>query len=129
MPDGVLDVEADARGCKQILINLLSNAVKFSKPGGTVVLSLSDAGNEVEIAVRDQGIGIPDDVLARIGQPFTQGQGDPLLAREGTGLGLALVKALVGRHGGRLGVKSRENAGTTITVRLPRRQQSGRAAA
>jgi signal transduction histidine kinase len=125
-----LDVEADPRGIKQILINLLSNAVKFSRPGGTVMLSLAGKGDDVEIAVRDQGIGIPPDLMARIGQPFTQGSGDPMLAREGTGLGLALVKALVGRHGGTFEVESRESVGTTITVRLPRRQhQLARAAA
>lgn len=130
MPDIHLDVEADARGTKQILINLLSNAVKFSRPGGIVTLSLAGAGDEVEIAVRDQGVGIPDEVMARIGQPFIQSSADPMLAREGTGLGLALVKALVGRHGGDFRVESRENVGTTITVRLPRRQhQLQRAAA
>ena len=123
MPETGLDVEADARGCKQILINLLSNAVKFSRAGGKVVLSLSDGGDEVQIAVRDQGIGIPKDVLARIGQPFEQGSNDPMLAREGTGLGLALVKALVSRHGGQFTVQSLENVGTTITVCLPRRQK------
>ncbi|HEY8255998.1 MAG TPA: HAMP domain-containing sensor histidine kinase, partial [Rhizomicrobium sp.] len=130
LPETHLDVEADARGIKQILINLLSNAVKFSRPDGTVTLSLAGKGDDVEIAVRDQGIGIPPDLMARIGQPFTQGSGDPMLAREGTGLGLALVKALVGRHGGTFDVESHENVGTTITVRLPRRQhQLARAAA
>jgi len=130
MPETHLDVEADARGAKQILINLLSNAVKFSKPGGVVILSLAGKEDDVEIAVRDEGIGIPPDLMMRIGQPFTQGSTDPMLAREGTGLGLALVKALVGRHGGVFEVESREDVGTTITVRLPRRQhQPARAAA
>jgi signal transduction histidine kinase len=122
LPEIHLDVEADVRSIKQILINLLSNAVKFSRPGGMVTLSLAGKGDEVEIAVRDQGVGIPDEVMARLGQPFTQSSADPMLAREGTGLGLALVKALVGRHGGVFEVESRENVGTTITVRLPRRQ-------
>jgi signal transduction histidine kinase len=130
LPEIHLDVEADARGIKQILINLLSNAVKFSRPDGTVTLSLAGKGDDVEIAVRDHGVGIPDEVMARIGQPFTQSSADPMLAREGTGLGLALVKALVGRHGGTFDVESHENVGTTITVRLPRRQhQLARAAA
>ena len=130
LPDIHLDVEADARGIKQILINLLSNAVKFSRPGGLVTLSMAGKGDDVEIAVRDQGIGIHPDLMARIGQPFTQGSGDPMLAREGTGLGLALVKALVGRHGGVFEVESCEGVGTTIMVRLPRRQhQLARAAA
>jgi len=130
LPEIHLDVEADVRGIKQILINLLSNAVKFSRPDGTVTLSLAGKGDDVEIAVRDHGVGIPDEVMARIGQPFTQSSADPMLAREGTGLGLALVKALVGRHGGTFDVESHENVGTTITVRLPRRQhQLARAAA
>jgi signal transduction histidine kinase len=130
LPETHLDVEADARGTKQILINLLSNAVKFSRPGGRVTLNLAGKGDDVEIAVRDEGIGIPPDLMMRIGQPFTQSSADPMLAREGTGLGLALVKALVGRHGGVFEVESRENVGTTITVRLPRRQhQPARVAA
>ena len=69
-------------------------------------------------------------ILSRIGQAFEQASNDPMLAREGTGLGLALVKALVGRHGGVLEVESCEGVGTTIMVRLPRRQhQLARAAA
>jgi cell cycle sensor histidine kinase DivJ len=122
LPVGPVEVEADMRGCKQILINLLSNAVKFSRPGGKVTLSLREAGEEAMISVRDEGVGIPAELLARLGQPFEQGSNDPMLAREGTGLGLALVKALISRHGGRFTVESREGVGTTITVWLPRRQ-------
>ena len=58
--------------------------------------------------MRDEGIGIPADVLARIGQPFEQASNNPMLAREGTGLGLALVKALVAEHGGRVTVAARK---------------------
>jgi signal transduction histidine kinase len=122
LPEGGLEVEADARACKQILINLLSNAVKFSRQGGMVELTLREAEDGAEISVRDQGIGMPADLLERIGQPFEQGNNDPMLAREGTGLGLALVKALVGAHGGRFTVESQENVGTLIRVWLPRRQ-------
>lgn len=122
MPEEMLEIEADRRGCKQILINLLSNAVKFSRAGGTVRLSLSEAEGGAVIVVRDEGVGMPAELLSRIGQPFEQGSNDPMLAREGTGLGLALVKALIGQHHGRFQVDSRENVGTTITVWLPRRQ-------
>ncbi len=108
---------------KQILLNLLSNAVKFSRDGGTITLSLRGVHDCVEIRVRDEGIGIPADVLARIGQPFEQASNNPMLAREGTGLGLALVKALDAEHGGSFDVTSQENVGTEITVMLPRRQQ------
>lgn len=122
LPEGGLEVEADARACKQILINLLSNAVKFSRHGGAVELELKEKDGGAEISVRDHGIGMPADLLERIGQPFEQGNNDPMLAREGTGLGLALVKALVGAHGGRFAVESQENVGTLIRVWLPRRQ-------
>ena len=122
LPEGDLLVEADARACKQILLNLLSNAVKFSRQGGEISLALAARHDCVELRVKDEGIGIPADVLTRIGQPFEQASNNPMLAREGTGLGLALVKALAAEHGGTLKVASQENVGTEITVILPRRQ-------
>ncbi|HEX4270222.1 MAG TPA: HAMP domain-containing sensor histidine kinase [Rhizomicrobium sp.] len=128
LPDGDLMVEADARALKQILLNLLSNAVKFSRQDGLISLALSLPRDDLEIRVKDEGIGIPADVLARIGQPFEQASNNPMLAREGTGLGLALVKALAVEHGGSLTVISQENVGTEITVVLPRRQVATRAA-
>jgi cell cycle sensor histidine kinase DivJ len=128
LPDGDLMVEADARALKQILLNLLSNAVKFSREDGLISLALSLPRDDLEIRVKDEGIGIPADVLARIGQPFEQASNNPMLAREGTGLGLALVKALAVEHGGSLTVISQENVGTEITVVLPRRQVATRAA-
>jgi signal transduction histidine kinase len=81
-------------------------------------------GDHVRITVRDNGIGIPAASLARIGQAFEQASNDPMLAREGTGLGLALVRALVGQHGGSLNIDSTENVGTTVTVELPLTQRA-----
>ncbi len=123
LPPAPLKVTADPRACKQILINLLSNAVKFSRAGGTIHVTLKDEGDMVQLSVRDEGVGIPADVLERIGQPFEQASNNPMLAREGTGLGLSLVKALVGEHGGQMTVTSRENAGTTVIISLPRSQE------
>ena len=128
VPEGPVLVMADARACKQILINLLSNAVKFSQAEGVVTVSLVDLGDAVQMSVRDEGIGIPTEVLARIGQPFEQASNNPMLAREGTGLGLSVVKALVGEHDGEMVVESREHAGTTITITLPRHQERRKAA-
>jgi cell cycle sensor histidine kinase DivJ len=128
LPAGPVVIIADPRACKQILLNLLSNAVKFSQPGGKVTLSVADLGDKVRLSVRDEGIGIPAAVLERIGQPFEQASNNPMLAREGTGLGLSVVKALAREHGGEMKVDSRENAGTTITIILPR-IQAGRQAA
>jgi signal transduction histidine kinase len=123
-----LMLAADARACKQILLNLLSNAVKFTRRGGTVELIAVASGDRVTVKVRDTGVGIPADLLPRIGNAFEQGSNDPMLAREGTGLGLALVKALVAQHGGSISIESRENIGTTVSIDLPR-AQPGRVAA
>ena len=128
LPDVPPAFTADPRACKQILLNLLSNAVKFTREGGEVHVSVLVAGEQLRIAVRDNGIGIPEAALSRIGQAFEQASNDPMLAREGTGLGLALVRALVGQHGGSLRIDSRENIGTTVTVELPL-SQAGRKAA
>jgi len=128
LPPGAVMLVADARACKQILINLLSNAVKFSRPDGVITVSLAERADRVELLVKDEGIGIPATVLARIGQPFEQANNNPMLAREGTGLGLSVVKALVGEHGGEIKVESREHVGTTITITLPRRQEQRKAA-
>ena len=126
-PSGVM-VVADARACKQILINLLSNAVKFSQPHGMITVSLKQVGETVQLSVKDEGVGIPAEVLERIGQPFEQASNNPMLAREGTGLGLSLVKALVKEHDGTMMVASREGEGTTVTITLPRTQPVRQAA-
>jgi signal transduction histidine kinase len=123
-----LMLTADPRACKQILLNLLSNAVKFTRRGGTVEVMVATTGDRVSLAVRDTGIGIPADLLPRIGSAFEQASNDPMLAREGTGLGLALVKALVAQHGGRISIESQENVGTTVSIDLPRGQPDRAAA-
>jgi signal transduction histidine kinase len=128
VPPGGLEVEADARACKQIVLNLLSNAVKFAREGGEVAVALSAGEENVEIAVRDNGVGIPENVLPRLGRPFEQASNNPMLAREGTGLGLALVQALVRQHGGKVDIESRENVGTHVRIVLPRRQTARMAA-
>jgi two-component system cell cycle sensor histidine kinase PleC len=110
---------ADPRSVKQILLNLLSNAVKFTPAGGAVSLSAKAQEGRLHLAVSDTGIGIPGTALARIGLAFEQANNDPMRAREGTGLGLALVKSLVEKHGGRVHITSREGVGTIVSVELP----------
>jgi len=110
---------ADPRSVKQILLNLLSNAVKFTPAGGAVSLSAQALEGKLLLAVHDNGIGIPRKALARIGHAFEQANNDPMRAREGTGLGLALVKSLVAQHGGRVKIESRQGSGTTVAIELP----------
>jgi cell cycle sensor histidine kinase DivJ len=110
---------ADRRAVKQVLLNLLSNALKFTTPGGQVTVSAWNAQGHGYVAVRDTGIGIAEDDLARLGNPFEQAKVNPMHAQGGTGLGLALVKALVEKHGGHCVIESQLGIGTTVIVDFP----------
>ena len=108
----------DRRAVKQILVNLLSNGVKYTPPGGEVrITARIDRG--IEIVVRDTGTGIAAADLERLGKPFEQVESAETRGKEGTGLGLALVKALALMHGGEAAITSALGEGTTVTVRLP----------
>lgn len=113
------ELVADKRACKQILINLLSNAVKFTPAKGKVTVRLWPEGNSLAVSVSDNGIGIAANDLARLGDPFFQASSSHDRAYEGTGLGLSVVRGLVGLHGGAIAIESALKAGTTVTVRLP----------
>jgi signal transduction histidine kinase len=113
-------MEGDERKVKQILFNLLSNAVKFTPGGGQVTLASSAADGQVEISVRDTGVGISAEDQERIFEEFYQVGASR--TQEGTGLGLALTRRLVELHHGRLGVESEPGVGSTFTVTLPLHQ-------
>ena len=113
-----IEVRADRRALKQIALNLLSNAIKATPSGGRIQLSCYAMGGDLVLCVSDTGRGIPAEDLCRLGHPFEQA-GSPEQRAAGTGLGLSLVKALAGLHGGSLSLQSRPWEGTTATVRLP----------
>jgi signal transduction histidine kinase len=110
--------EADRRAVKQILLNLLSNAIKFTPERGRVVVGACSVDGVCRLTVEDTGIGIAADELTRIGTPFVQLSNNPG-RHPGTGLGLALVRALAEMHGGSFRIVSEEGIGTTVTVTLP----------
>jgi cell cycle sensor histidine kinase DivJ len=110
---------ADERACRQILINLLTNAIKFSPEGATVTLRMRPKGTRIEFSVVDQGIGIAQADIERIGEPFFQANNGLAREYEGTGLGLSIVQGLTALHGGEFKIKSTLNKGTTMIVLLP----------
>ncbi len=112
-------VFADKRAVKQILINLLSNGVKFTPRGGDVSIRAVLDAQGLEITVSDSGVGISAENLKKLGRPFEQVEDEHVRSKEGTGLGLALVKALTAMHGGEAVIESTLGEGTTVRVRLP----------
>ncbi len=119
-PGGLPKLRADKRKLKQILVNLLTNAIKFTEAGGKVKLRIRcDPESGCEFQIIDTGIGIaPEDVpkaLSRFGQVGRNLE----QAREGTGLGLPLTKALIEKHGGTLDLHSEIGKGTTVTLWFP----------
>ncbi len=110
---------ADKRAIKQILVNLLSNGIKFTPRGGEVALEARLSEEGVEIMVRDSGIGIAKSDLEKLGKPFEQAENSPIRGKEGTGLGLALVKSLAAMHGGQVMLDSALGVGTTVIIQLP----------
>jgi cell cycle sensor histidine kinase DivJ len=113
------EIVADRRACRQIMINLLSNAVKFTPRGGNVRLLLQAEGNQAIISVADDGMGIASSDLERLGDPFFQARASSDRRHDGTGLGLSMVRGLVGLHDGSITVESGPLSGTTVSVRLP----------
>ena len=117
--DDLPEMIADKRALNQILLNLLSNAIRFTDRGGTVTISARAEAAHITFAIEDNGVGISDENLARIGEPYFQAGNSYDRRHGGTGLGLSIVKGLVRLHGGELSIRSRVGEGTRITVRLP----------
>ena len=119
LPSDPLIVEADRRAMKQTVLNLVSNALKFTPRGGQVTVSLTAVdARTLELSVADTGVGIAEEDLARLGQPYEQA-GAAAQRAMGTGLGLSLVKALAQLHGGSMAIESQIGEGACVTVRLP----------
>jgi cell cycle sensor histidine kinase DivJ len=118
-PEDLPDMTGDPRAFKQIVLNLVSNAIKFTERGGNVTVSAAVEGSRLVLRVSDTGVGIAADDLKRVGNPFFQAGKTYQRRHEGTGLGISIVKSLVGLHAGEMTVQSKLDEGTTVTVALP----------
>ncbi len=121
LDDKVTVLQVDGRRLKQILVNLLSNAVKFTTDGGQIGLEVEGdpEQNVVHFTVWDTGIGISEEDMPYLFQPFVQVDSSLSRPYEGTGLGLSLVSRLAQMHGGKVSVKSEPGQGSRFTVSLP----------
>lgn len=119
LPQRELIVIGDSLRIDQVVRNLLSNAIKYSPAGGRITLKLSKSRESAMIAVSDQGIGIPESAIPHLFQRFYRVENAQAAQIGGSGIGLYVVREIVQTHGGSIEVASKENQGSTFTVRLP----------
>ena len=118
------NVIADALKLKQVLLNVLSNAVKFTGPNGRIVFRVSEEGHAAAgharfvFRVQDSGVGMSEDFVKQMFEPFTREKTSTVSGIPGFGLGLSIAKSIVDMMGGTIDVKSREGVGTTFTIML-----------
>ncbi|MGB6603756.1 MAG: ATP-binding protein [Steroidobacteraceae bacterium] len=120
-PGAPLYVHGDRARLTQSLSNVLHNAAKYTDAGGAITLVVTASGEHLELEVRDSGIGIPEQLLPHVFDPFVQSERTLDRAQGGLGIGLSIVKALVAMHDGTIKATSAgTDCGSTFTIRLPR---------
>lgn len=118
IPDGLPTIAADTASLGEVLVNLIDNAIKYSNEGGAITVTASSKGDMVEVAVQDNGIGMPSSVVSNLFQKFYRSHRSRE-AVSGTGIGLYITKAIIESHGGTISVRSEEGKGSTFVVSLP----------
>ena len=116
-PGDLPKAQIDSQRLEQVLVNLIHNSVKFTRPGGEIVLLVEPDEGFVRFAVRDTGVGIPEDEVSRIFERFYRV--DKSRAGNGAGLGLSIAKHIVEAHGGKIWVESLEGKGSTFYFTIP----------
>ncbi len=112
-------IAVDTDKIERIILNLLSNSIKFTNPGGNIFVNVKDCGENVYVHVKDTGVGIPSDKLESIFERFFQVDKTLKKNKEGTGIGLHLVKSFVEMHNGTVHIKSELGQGTEFIIKLP----------
>ncbi|MPM98554.1 Sensor histidine kinase WalK [bioreactor metagenome] len=114
-----LYISIDTDKIERIMLNLLSNAIKFTPEDGTILVTVNCSDHLVKVSVKDDGIGIPRAMQKEIFNRFTQVDSSLHRNKQGSGIGLSLVKSLVELHKGKIYVESLEGKGSTFTFELP----------
>lgn len=112
-------ISCDADNIERVMLNLISNAIKFTPSGGSIFVNIYDRDEKVQVSVRDTGIGIPEEEQPYIFERFRQVH--PLFnrKREGSGIGLSLVKSIVEAHKGSIGLSSKQGEGSEFIIQMP----------
>lgn len=122
--DSLPQVDADPRRLQQVMNNLISNSLKFTPRGGEIVVGAGWNEKEIEVFVRDTGVGIPADEIGGIFQKYKQTSSGATSKQKGTGLGLVICKMILEAHGGTIRAESQAEKGTTFKFTLPRNRFS-----
>jgi signal transduction histidine kinase len=127
VPRDLPEVSGDASALRRVFANLVSNAAKFAAEGGSLAVraALRPDGGAIELRFEDRGPGIPREERERVFEPFHRGAAAQRNEAPGSGLGLSVVRHVVGAHGGRVRVEGREGGGTAVVVELPVRSPAG----
>ena len=107
----------------QIIFNLVENGIKYNLPGGKLTVSLHRSGDNAILKVSDTGVGIPEDAIGHIFERFYRVDKARSRKSGGSGLGLSIVRSLVERNGGTIGVDSTIGVGTTFTFTFPKMEE------
>ena len=118
-------IDVDPNAIRQVMLNLLNNSVKFTPKAGQITVRARRKGETLFLSVRDTGIGIPSNKIAKVTEPFEQVHSAMTRPRDGSGLGLAISRKLVDLHGGSLRIKSKQHVGTLVGLALPVSQPVG----
>ncbi|HEY6541236.1 MAG TPA: HAMP domain-containing sensor histidine kinase, partial [Ktedonobacteraceae bacterium] len=119
LPPSPVLVQADCERIGQVLTNLVSNAIKYSTENSAIQVGVSQTSEKAIVQVHNEGTPIPQELQANLFEPFYRTPAAQSSSKKGWGLGLAISKQIVERHGGRILVESSQGKGTTFTIELP----------
>ncbi len=115
-----LYLQMDSLKLMQVFNNLISNALKFTPDNGIIELDIQDKGTSAQVTVRDNGIGIPENLQPYLFDKFTRARRTGLRGEEPVGLGMSIIKTIVELHGGKIWFESKENVGSTFYIEIPK---------
>lgn len=119
-PEKPIFIFVDEMKFMQVMNNLVSNAIKFTKDNGIITVTVEERGNSVLISVKDNGIGIPEEMRPYLFDRFTKARRPGIRGEKSIGLGMSIIKVIVELHDGRISYESQEKVGTTFFIEIPK---------